>query len=347
MAEQNVKKIRDLESFNETQPITTEDLLIVASTQGDPVTNKASIKEVIDVYNASIVEESPDSQIEDPEDPEKTIKDPELAPGIENDLDGDGEPDEKLDITPINAGNFQNFLDPNGGIEIVQECRTKGTKELVPCDDPTAYYKTKKISTSGFDGYPIVRRKGGFLAETHYYKAGILKEIYYGKGKFLEYFDPLGDGWFSGSYEDNPDFQATIMAPGDDEENYWVFWMELGNKWVYWYPVPKYNGFNDFKESFWLWQENLGWFFILMEHYPWIYVEGTFPDSEEKIGWVYVNSNNPGELWIASLEEWRNINDLSVVSSADNGGSPAPLTGGFPTVSGRDLTGVPSNQPTL
>lgn len=346
MAEQNVKKIRDLESFNEVQPITIEDFLIVASTQGDPVTNKATIKEVVDAYNASIAEEDPDNEIEDPDDPEKTIKDPESTPGIENDLDGDGEPDEKIDITPINAGNLEDFLDPNGGIEIVQECRTKGTKEIVACDDPTAYYKTNKLSTSGFEGYPVVRRKGGFLSEAHFYKAGILKEIYYGKGSFLQYFERLeSSNWFTASYADNPDFQSTIMVT-EEEESYWVFWMELGAQWVYWRPIPQYTYSNSFKESFWLWQQNLGWFFLMMDHYPYFYVVGSLPGSEEEIGWVYLHPNNAGELYIFSIEEWRNVADLSIASSADNGSAnPTPITGGFPTVTSRPLEGIPSNQP--
>lgn len=349
MAEQNVKKIRDLESFSEDQPITTEDFLIVASTQGDPVTNKATIQEVIDAYNSSMVEGDPNKEIPDPEDPSKTIKDPELTPGIENDLDGDGEPDEKIDTTPINAGNIEDFLDPNGGIEIVQECRKKGTKEIVDCDDSTAYYKTKKISTTGFEGYPIVRRSNGFLSEAHYYKSGILKEVSYGKGKFLEYFNmqPGMSDWFVSAYEINPNFNATLFAT-EAEDDFWFYWMEFapGGKWVYLSPTPKYTG-TMFLESFWLWQENIKWFYLIIDHYPWVYINGTFPGSEEEIGWSYLHPTNQGQIWIESLQEWRNINNLSVTSTVDNGSNPTSITGGFPTISSRPLDFVPSNQPSF
>lgn len=341
MSEENVKKIRDLDSFEELQPMTTGDFLIVASTQGEPRTNKASIKEVVDIYNAALVEDDPGSQIDDPDNPGETIKDPDLTPGIENDIDGDGEPDEKIDTTPINAGNIEDFLDPSGGIEIVEECRAKDTKAVVDCDDPNAYYKTKKLSTSGFEGFPVVKRKWGFLAEAQSFQAGILKEVFYGKGKFLNYFSSLGSMWFEGSFDENSNFDPTIFVM-EEEDQYWMLFIEFGNEWVYLNPVPRYSDSSGYKEGFWLYHENLSWFMVWPEAYPWFWVDGPLPNETDPIGWVYLNPNVNGSLWINRLGEWRDISDLSVTST---GGATADPTepGEFPSVSARPLTPPPSN----
>jgi hypothetical protein len=50
MAEDNVKKIRDLNDFTSVNPMTTGDHLVVASSEGTPSTNKATIKDVVGLY---------------------------------------------------------------------------------------------------------------------------------------------------------------------------------------------------------------------------------------------------------------------------------------------------------
>lgn len=340
--EENVKKIRELDSFEEVAPMTTGDFLIVASTVGPLATKKASIKEVVDVYNFSLVAEDPDSLIEDPANPGETIKDPEYSPGIENDLDDDGEPDEKIDTTPINAGNLENFLNPDGGLEIIQECRTKDTKEIVGCDDPSAYYKTKKISTSGFEGYAQVKRKGGFLDEAYTYKSGILKEITYGKGSFLKYFTKAAAGWFQGNYEDNPDFDSLDVNALDDPLQFWYLISNFTDGtltgWVYVLPVPIYSG-DYLLESFWAFHETLDWFFLMPENFPWFYATGTIDGAE--IGWAYLHPTTSGKIWIKSLEEWRTLSDLDAPDTSGDVGPDKPLPTELPSISERPVDNPP------
>ena len=50
MAEYITKKIRDLNDFTQINPMTTGDHLVVASSEGTPSTNKATIKDVVGLY---------------------------------------------------------------------------------------------------------------------------------------------------------------------------------------------------------------------------------------------------------------------------------------------------------
>ena len=78
--QENVKKIRELDSFETSQPLATGDYLIVATNEGIPATKKASIKEVVDIYNISLIDEDEEDQVTDPDNPGETIKDPEKSP---------------------------------------------------------------------------------------------------------------------------------------------------------------------------------------------------------------------------------------------------------------------------
>ena len=58
--QENVKKIRELDSFETSQPLATGDYLIVATNEGIPATKKSTIKEVVDVYNIAMAEDDED-----------------------------------------------------------------------------------------------------------------------------------------------------------------------------------------------------------------------------------------------------------------------------------------------
>ena len=109
--QENVKKIRELDSFETSQPLATGDYLIVATNEGIPATKKSTIKEVVDVYNIAMAEDDEEDQVDDPNSPGEKIKDPEKEPGLEKDKDGDGEPDEKIITTPVNAGNLDTIIE--------------------------------------------------------------------------------------------------------------------------------------------------------------------------------------------------------------------------------------------
>jgi hypothetical protein len=143
--QENVKKIRELDSFETIQPIATGDYLIVATNEGIPATKKASIKEVVDIYNISLIDENEEDQVADPDNPEETIKDPEKEPGKELDEDGDGEPDGKIITTPVNAGNIDTIVQEGGGLKVTTECRKKEDNAIVDCNSADAYYRYNKL----------------------------------------------------------------------------------------------------------------------------------------------------------------------------------------------------------
>jgi hypothetical protein len=143
--QENVKKIRELDSFETSQPLATGDYLIVATNEGIPATKKSTIKEVVDIYNIAMAEDDEEDQVDDPDNPGEKIKDPEKEPGLEKDTDGDGEPDEKIITTPVNAGNLDTILQSGGGLEVITECRTKEDNAIVSCDSANVYYKYNKL----------------------------------------------------------------------------------------------------------------------------------------------------------------------------------------------------------
>lgn len=144
--QENVKKIRELDSFETSQPLATGDYLIVATNEGIPATKKSTIKEVVDVYNIAMAEDDEEDQVDDPNSPGEKIKDPEKEPGLEKDKDGDGEPDEKIITTPVNAGNLDTIIQEGGGLKVVTECRKKEDNAIVDCSSADAYYKYNKLS---------------------------------------------------------------------------------------------------------------------------------------------------------------------------------------------------------
>jgi hypothetical protein len=143
--QENVKKIRELDSFETSQPLATGDYLIVATNEGIPATKKSTIKEVVDIYNMAMAEDDEEDQVDDPDSPGEKIKDPEKEPGLEKDKDGDGEPDEKIITTPVNAGNLDTILQSGGGLEVITECRKKEDNAIVDCSSADAYYKYNKL----------------------------------------------------------------------------------------------------------------------------------------------------------------------------------------------------------
>ena len=237
----------------------------------------------------------------------------------------------------MNAGNLDEFIDPSSGLEVTTECRTKDTKEIVDCDDPTAYYKTKKISTSGFEGYAEAKRKGGFLNEAYLYQSGILKEITYGKGSFLKYFSGAGaPGWFAGSYDDNPDFDNLVLNMLDDPLNFWTlitnFTDGTAQGWVYIQPTPIYSG-DYLIEGYWMYHDTLGWFLLNPEQFPWFYVTGSIDGNE--IGWAFLDPGTPGRIWIENLLQWRKIGDINTDDTNGDSEPNNPLPTELPTLSER------------
>ena len=334
MSEEKVKKIRDLESFTSGTPISKDDFLIVATSAGVAATQKASIEEVINAYNQSISDPGSDSGITDPSDPTSKITDPETAPGYTNDLDGDGVADEKIDTTPLNAGNIGQFVDPNGGLTVTQECRTKDTKALVDCDDPTAYYKKNVLSTAGFDGN-ILSYKDGKFQNKKTYAGGILKSITYGVGEFLQLCMPSKDseGWYIFYSEYNLDFRGTFFTSKN-----WIFSVDWAD-WMYIMPVPTVmlnvvnspdtDGGDSTSGSgesygFWMWQQNIGWFFMMPGTWPFIWLHS---DSD----WAYINptfsSNNnvngfTKRIYFYSSSNWQMLDSLGTAASDQSGTVP-------------------------
>ena len=343
MSEEKVKKIRDLESFTSGTPISKDDFLIVATSAGVAATQKASIEEVINAYNQSIADPDSNSGITDPSDPTSKITDPETAPGYTNDLDGDGIADEKIDTTPLNAGNIGQFVDPNGGLTVTQECRTKDTKMLVDCDDPTAYYKKNILSTAGFDGNILSYTDTKFQNKKTY-AGGILKSITYGIGEFLQLCMPSksATGWYQFYSEYNLNFRGDFYT--SKEWTYQMGWLD----WVYVMPVPTImlniqdspdtDGGGSTSGSgesygFWMWQQNIGWFFMTPGFWPFIYVNS---DSN----WAYIdlsrdNANNVDgftkRIYFYSSSNWQMLDSLGSAASDQSG--TAPTTPNF-TISG-------------
>tara|TARA_X000000950_G_scaffold43209_1_gene48352 strand:- start:1049 stop:2290 length:1242 start_codon:yes stop_codon:yes gene_type:complete len=146
---ENVKKIRELEDFDTAVPISEKDYLIIATNEdadGDgnneriPLTKKATIAQAVEVYNNSIARPPEvDSNTGQPAEP-----DPEEQPGYEETDPVTGETVKRI-TTPVNGGNLDNFLDPDGGLTTVDFCQDANNVE-VPCNDASVAYKTKKLT---------------------------------------------------------------------------------------------------------------------------------------------------------------------------------------------------------
>jgi hypothetical protein len=150
MAEDNVKKIRDLNDFTSVNPMTTGDHLVVASSAGAPATNKATIKDVVNLYLASSATES--------EGLPETVTDengdevPNPLKGATTvtemvDTDGDGNPDTEVEVvnTPITSKNIDTLVDPGSGLEVKTVCQDEDYN-IVDCSDLSVKYKTKKLA---------------------------------------------------------------------------------------------------------------------------------------------------------------------------------------------------------
>ena len=150
MAEDNVKKIRDLNDFTSVNPMATGDHLVVASSAGAPATNKATIKDVVDLYLTSSAAESeglPDTvtdengnQVPNPLKGATTVT--EMV-----DTDGDGNPDTEIEVvnTPITSKNIDTLVDPGSGLEVKTVCQDEDFN-IVDCSSPLVKYKTKKLA---------------------------------------------------------------------------------------------------------------------------------------------------------------------------------------------------------
>lgn len=175
MAEDNVKKIRDLNDFTSVNPMATGDHLVVASSAGAPATNKATIKDVVDLYLTSSAAESeglPDTvtdengnQVPNPLKGATTVT--EMV-----DTDGDGNPDTEIEVvnTPITSKNIDTLVDPGSGLEVKTVCQDEDFN-IVDCSSPLVKYKTKKLAlATSTESKTIIIRLNNTGEE---YRAGI------------------------------------------------------------------------------------------------------------------------------------------------------------------------------
>ena len=155
MADNNVKKIRDLNDFTTVNPMTTGDHLVVSSSEGDPATNKATIKDVVGLYltsSASSADDQPDQVLDENGDlVPNPLKGATTVTEIV-DTDGDGNPDTSVEVvnTPITAKNIDTLVDPGSGLEVNEICQDEDFN-IVECEvggnpNPEVKYKTKKLA---------------------------------------------------------------------------------------------------------------------------------------------------------------------------------------------------------
>jgi len=329
--QENVKKIRELDSFETSQPLATGDYLIVATNEGIPATKKSTIKEVVDVYNIAMAEDDEEDQVDDPNSPGEKIKDPEKEPGLEKDKDGDGEPDEKIITTPVNAGNLNTIIQEGGGLKVVTECRKKEDNSIVDCSSADAYYRYGKLAldlgeTEGVYGYDMEFHYG-FPKKRYFFSFGLLQKIEYGVGKVLEYFAPPESGWFS-LLDNNtqPDMaELTLNLSGvvdnfGEVDGMWGYILEH-QVWTFLNARPSI--MNDFTEYFYFWNEKLGWYSFMIATYPFVYLsQGVVISSSEQVSasWGYIHEN---KIYLYENQKWYKISDLSPV---DSSGQPTPPT---------------------
>lgn len=150
MAEDNVKKIRELNDFTSLSPMTTGDHLVVSSSLGAPATNKASIKDVVDLYLTSSASES--ESLPETVTDENGDQVPNPLKGATTvtemvDTNGDGNPDTEIEVTntPITSKNIETLVDPGSGLEVKTVCQDEDFN-IVDCSDASVKYKTKKLA---------------------------------------------------------------------------------------------------------------------------------------------------------------------------------------------------------
>ena len=157
------KRIRDLDPYSESAPISTGHYLIVGDNDTE-VTRRSTIKDVVSTYNVSVVEEQEqlpeDITVTDPETGEEVVVPNPLkniVTKVENiDSDGDGVADTtvNVDVTPITSENLDKLVKPGGGLEIIEVCQdSSGT--VLPCTivvdgverpNPDVTLKSKQLS---------------------------------------------------------------------------------------------------------------------------------------------------------------------------------------------------------
>lgn len=153
MAEDKVKKIRELDDFLDPNPMTTGDHLIVSSSEGPPVTNKATIKDVVSLYLSQQAEEAIDVEdtitLENGDVIANPLKGATTIQG--EDTDGDGVPDKLIEsVTTITSNNIDSLVQEGGGLETITTCRDEGGL-VVDCELPDGSintevkYKTTKL----------------------------------------------------------------------------------------------------------------------------------------------------------------------------------------------------------
>ena len=402
---ENVKKIRELEDFDASVPISEKDYLIIATNEdadGDgtnervALTKKATITQAVEVYNNSIA--TPPDEPSDPSipvwsntadyvvgnkvvynnkvyecildstgnipqggsgdvywklDEAASAPDPADQPGYEETDPVTGEPVKRI-TTPVNAGNLDNFLDPDGGLKTVDFCQD-ANKEEVACDGSggVVKYKTKKLSGAGFNGSEATYQYA-FPSTLRNYDGGILTSITYGFGKFLEQFFPIitVDGtngspakkFFKGMPSPvNSHFGMTVYASAGHEKN---FDNSTGGSWFYNLPTQHWYFLNlgfegrlntNNVENYWVWNERLGWFWISLDIWPYFYLATDRTNGSNTVskGWVWaseetaVNASKDFsiKMFFDNTKQWIDITSFAAASSPPSGTPPsAPTT---------------------
>lgn len=154
MAEDKVKKIRDLDDFLDPNPMTTGDHLIVSSSEGPPATNKATIKDVVSLYLSEQAEEALNVEdtitLENGDVIANPLKGATTIQG--EDTNGDGIPDKLIEsVTTITSNNIDSLVQEGGGLETITICRNQNL-DIVDCELPDGSintevkYKTTKLT---------------------------------------------------------------------------------------------------------------------------------------------------------------------------------------------------------
>lgn len=276
--------------------------------------------------------------------------DPEDQPGYEETDPETGQTVKRI-TTPVNGGNLDNFLDPDGGLTTVDFCQD-ANKEEVACDDPNVAYKTKKLSAAGFTG-PEATYQYAFPSTLRNYNGGILTSITYGFGKFLEHFAPLisvsgtdatvAPRWFTGmSSPMNTDFGMTVYANDSADQN---FDSGKGGAWFYSLPTMDWYFLNlgnplrlntNYVENYWLWNERLGWFWLSLDIWPYIYVNSDRTNGSNTVskGWVWASEATGAtefkdlslKMYFDAQSAWIDITNFAAASSPPAGTPPAAPT---------------------
>jgi hypothetical protein len=335
--QENVKKIRELDGFDDLTPLSETDYLIVATNEdadGDglkerlPFTKKATISQAVEVYNNSIAQ----PPAVDPGTGEPAAPDPEEQPGYEETDPATGKTVKRI-TTPVNGGNLDSFLDPDGGLTTVDFCQDESKAE-VACDGSQGEvkYKTKKISSNGFSGFDV-EFLHGFPKTKRVYRGGILSSVSHGIGKFLEHFAPARGGTNDtakaiNDEETDPPVSLPITAEdhshnhtsnivnrffvgltsntssnfgmiiwandsgesnfSDDQSGAWYFSLKWGWQFI---NLPSLRYSDQFVENYWIYDsQNLGWYWLSMDIYPWIYFNSDLLGNGSSTGWGYANN---------------------------------------------------------